>query len=403
MSAQLRNIVIAGAGQAAATVALGLRKAGFDGTVTLVGDEKHLPYERPQLSKEMLKAGQNEHRAIKSLADYEGQAITLELGRRVGGVDPVDRKVVLDDGRQLAYHALVIATGVSPRRLADAFDRPDRVRYLRTVEDARDLREDIAAGRSLAIIGGGVIGLEVTATASQAGCQVTVIEATDRLMARSVDPLVSAYLDRRHRRDGVDIRYGVVATELLEGALKLSDGAIVPADRVLVGIGVTPNIKGFEALGITDAAGVRVDSDGRTDVAGIFATGDIASQPGERGFGRVETWANAQDHAGNLVRNLLGESQAYQAATWFWSDQGASNLQVVGNALEGERIIRGDAQGDAFSVFWLDGDRITGCASVNAPKDMAMARRWVRQGARIDPRRLGDLAVDLRDCAAVAA
>jgi len=400
MSAGIHNIVIAGAGQAGATVALGLRKAGFAGALTLVGDEPHAPYERPQLSKEMLQAEAGDHRTIKSLADYEGQGIRLELGRRVSEVDAAGRRVVLDDGGAIEYDALVIATGVKPRRLPDAFHDPERVRYLRTVEDSRLLREDIGAGRSLAIIGGGVIGLEVAASARAAGCQVTVVEAADRLMSRSVDEVVSDYLDRTHRRNGVDIRYGVVASELLpDGALRLSDDSLISAERVLVGIGVTPNISGFETLGITDAAGVRVDGAGRSAIQGIYATGDVASQPNDRGFGRIETWANAQDHASNLVKTLLGEEALYQAPTWFWSDQGPSNLQVVGNALEGARVIRGDERGEAFSVFWLDGDRVTGCASVNAPKDMAMARRWVRQGARVDPVRLADTSIELRHCA----
>jgi p-cumate 2,3-dioxygenase ferredoxin reductase subunit len=400
MSEGINNIVIAGAGQAGATVAFGLRKAGFEGEVTIVGDEAHLPYERPQLSKEMLQAEPGDHRTIKALDDYAAHGIKLELGRRVTEVDAGRRRIALDDARTLDYDGLVIATGVKPRQLPGAFHDPERVRYLRTVEDARQLREDIRAGRSLAIIGGGVIGLEVAASARAAGCRVTVVEAAERLMSRSVDEVVSNYLDRTHRRNGVDLRYGVVATELTPGGfLKLSDGSTVPADRVLVGIGVTPNLTGFEALGITDVAGVRVDGAGRTAVNGIYATGDVASQPNGRGFARVETWANAQDHATNLVKTLLGEDAVYQSPTWFWSDQGPSNLQVVGNAIEGDRVIRGDERGDSFSVFWLDGDRVTGCASVNAPKDMAMARRWVRQGAHVDRGRLADMGVELRGCA----
>lgn len=401
MSSAINKIVIAGAGQAAALVAFGLRKAGFDGVVTVVGDEVHLPYERPQLSKEMLKPDRIEHRTIKPLADYQGQRIDLELGRRVARVDPAGGQVLLDDGRSIDYDKLVIATGVRPRRLPTQFDDPARVRYLRTVEDAQLLRADIEAGKSLAIIGGGVIGLEVAAAARAAGCQVTLIEAADRLMSRSVDPVVSSYLDRAHRGNGVDLRYGVSATELLgDGRLKLSDASTVPAERILVGIGVTPNVEGFEGLGITDATGVRVDRNGQSTVAGIYATGDIAAQPNGAGFGRIETWANAQDHALNVVRNLLGEDAPYQAPTWFWSDQGKINLQVVGDATRGERVIRGDEHGQAFSIFWLDdGHRVTGCSTVNSPKDMALARRWVKQGNQVDPKRLADPAIPLRDCA----
>lgn len=401
MNEGINRIVIVGAGQAGATVALGLRRGGFAGEITLVGEEAHLPYERPQLSKEMLQPDRAGLRSIKTQAEFEGHGIRLDLGRKVVKTDANNRQIQLDSGHEIGFDRLVIATGVKPRQLPAAIDDPERVRYLRTVEDAGNLRADLEAAKSVAIVGGGVIGLEVASAARALGCQVTVIEAADRLMSRSVDETVSRYLDRAHRNNGVDIRYGVHATELTnDGQLKLSDGSAVAAGSVLVGIGVTPNVAGFEDLGITDAAGVRVDAYGQTSVDGIFATGDIASQPNGNGFGRVETWANAQDHALNVVRNLLGESTPYESPVWFWSDQGRINLQVAGNATHGKRVIRGDENGDAFSIFWLDeGDRVTGCSSVNSPKEMAVARRWVKQGTHVDPQRIADPAIQLRDCA----
>ncbi|TPQ33937.1 NAD(P)/FAD-dependent oxidoreductase [Cupriavidus pinatubonensis] len=401
MDQGINRIVIVGAGQAGTTVAFGLRKAGFHGDITVVGEEAHLPYERPQLSKEMLQQERPALRPMKAHADYEGQKIQLNLGRRVVDTDANERRVLLDDGRAIDFDRLVIATGVKPRQLPDSLHDPVRVRYLRTVDDADHLRADLEAGKSIAIVGGGVIGLEVAMAARAMGCTVTLIEAADRLMSRSVDEVVSRYLDQAHRANGVDIRYGVQAIDLLsDGTLKLSDGSIVPAESVLVGIGVTPNVGGFAHLGITDAAGVRVDPCGQTAIAGIFATGDIASQPHGTGFGRVETWANAQDHAINLVRNVLGESAPYESPVWFWSDQGHINLQVVGNATQGTRVIRGDEHGDSFSVFRLDEqNRVTGCTSVNAPKDMAVARRWVKLGTQVDMNRLADTAAPLRNSA----
>lgn len=401
MDEDIREIVIVGAGQAGATVAFGLRRGGFDGKITVVGEESHLPYERPQLSKEMLRFTPVELQPIKARADYESQRIDLNLGCKVVWVDGDARSVTLDDGRDVTFDRLVIAAGVQPRRLTLALEDPLRVRYLRTAEDAVRLRADLETGKPLAIIGGGVIGLEVAATACALGCPVTLIESASRLMSRSIDEAISAYLDRVHRNNGVDIRYGVAATALLpDGRLQLSDGTVVQAQTLLVGIGVKPNIQGFEHLGITDDAGVRVDPCGRTTVANIFATGDIASQPKLGGFGRIETWANAQDHALNLVKTLLGEALPYEAPVWFWSDQGPVNLQVVGDAVNGQQIIRGEAEGDAFSVFRLDAHRqVIGCATVNSPKDMALARRWVKQGCAVDPQRLADPATPLRDCA----
>lgn len=400
MSEDIREIVIVGAGQAGATVAFGLRRGGFDGKITVVSEENHLPYERPQLSKEMLRSNPGELQTIKTRADYESQRIDLDLGRKVVRADGEACSVVLNDGRHITFDRLVIAAGVQPRRLNPVLEDALRVRYLRTAEDAVQLRADLETGKPLAIIGGGVIGLEVAAAARALGCPVTLIEAAPRLMSRSVDEIVSAYLDRIHRSNGVDIRYGVSATgPLPEGRLQLSDGTVVQAQTLLVGIGVTPNIQGFEHLGITDDAGVRVDSYGRTAIANIFATGDIASQPNVGGFGRIETWANAQDHALNLVKSLLGEAVPYEAPVWFWSDQGPVNLQVVGDAVNGERIVRGAPQGEAFSIFRLDArQQVTGCATVNSPKDMALARRWVRQRCAVDPQRLADPAIPLRDC-----
>jgi len=395
------RIVIAGAGQAGATVAFGLRRAGYNREIVVVGEEAHLPYERPQLSKEMLKPEKNgNHCSIKSRNDYADHEIGLELGHRIAQVDGGERRVFLEDGREIGYDRLVIATGVNPRKLPMALGDADHMHYLRTVEDARKLRADLETGKPIAIVGGGVIGLEVAAAARALGCNVIVVEAADRLMSRSVDDIVSSYLDRAHRNNQIDIRYGVHATELSNGILKLSNGDTVPACSVLVGIGVTPNVAGFEHLGITDVAGVRVDAHGQSGIEGIFATGDIASQPQGARFGRVETWANAQDHALNVVKNLLGERSRYESPTWFWSDQGPLNLQVVGDGTHGKRVIRGDERGDSFSVFWLDdNDQVTGCSSINSPKDMAMARRWVKQGNRVDPQRIEDTTVPLRDCA----
>jgi p-cumate 2,3-dioxygenase ferredoxin reductase subunit len=400
MDRSIRKVVIAGAGQAGATAAAELRRAGFDGDVVLVGEEAHAPYERPQLSKELLRPGEVALRSIRPAESYAQDGIKLLLGREVVGVDAAARRVQLDDGVELDYDRLLIATGVRPRPL-ELNDRA-RVRYLRRVEDAMALRDQLEAGRALAVVGGGVLNLEVAAAASARGVKVTVVETADRLMGRSVDARVASFLDRTHRARGVDIHYGVHAVELgRDGALLLSDGARVPADSVLVSVGVLPNVEAFAELGVTDPAGVRVDACGRTAIAEIYAAGDVASQPGEHGFARVETWANAQDQSIAVARSLLGEATPYHAPTWFWSDQGQTNLQVLGDAVSGRSVVRGDASGDLFSIFWLDpADRLTGCATVNAPKDMAMARRWMRQGAQLDAQRLEDPDVALRDCCA---
>lgn len=402
MSDAVKTIVILGAGQAGATVALGLRRSGFDGSITLVGEEVHLPYERPQLSKELLFENDRPPRPIKSVEDYHSQSITLELGRQVAGVDADSKQVRLDNGRQLSFDRLVIATGTRAKRLPAVLDGRGGVAALRTIEDACALRAALAPGRSLVIVGGGVIGLEVACAARSRGCEVTVVEAGDRLMSRSVDATVSRFLDRMHRNAGVDIRYRSTLDACLgERRLRLSGGDVLEADQVLVGIGVEPNTRGFEHLGIADESGIRVDAWGRTAIDSIFATGDVASQPiGDR-HGRIETWANAQNHAAAVAANLLGQQTRYEAPAWFWSDQGATNIQVVGDACAGRAVARGDVDGDAFSVFRLaDAGHVTGATTINSSRDMAIARRWVAQRVRVDPARLADPDVPLRDCVA---
>nr|ART37997.1 F65 [uncultured bacterium] len=399
MSKVIGKIVIAGAGQAGATAAAELRRAGFDGEIVLVGDEIHLPYERPQLSKEMLQPGNIAPRSMRAAGEYERDGIRLVLGRQILHIDPRIQQIDLDDGSQLPYDRLLVATGVRPRSLPLKTD--PRVHYLRRVEDAMALHEAMDAGQALAVIGGGVLNLEVASAASARGLSVTVVEASDRLMPRSVDERVSRFLDRTHRANGVDIRYGVQARSLShDGVLSLSDGSRVPADYVLASIGVIPNVELALHLGITDAAGIRVDSCGRTAVASIYAAGDVASQPHGQSFARVETWANAQDQAIAVARNLLGAATPYLSPTWFWSDQGKTNLQVVGDATLGRSVTRGDEGSDIFTIFKLDEeDHVTGCATVNAPRDMAVARRWVKQRTKVDTQRLTNPAVPLRDCA----
>ena len=397
---QVRRIVIAGAGQAGASAALALRRAGFDGDITLVGDEPHVPYERPQLSKEMLRPGDATLRPMRTADDYARDGIGLRLGRKVARVEAGARRVELDDGQWLDYDRLLIATGVRPRRIAGLTD-PTRVRHLRNVEDAIALRQDIVDGCALAIVGGGVIGLEVAAAARPRGNTVVIVEAADRLMSRCVDPVISRFLDRRHRAEGSDIRYGVQAQSFDGTNLALSDGSTIAADRVLVGVGVVPNSEAFDALGIGDGIGIRVDHQGRTAIDGIYATGDIASQPGAHDYGRVETWANAQGHAAAVAQNLLGADAECAVPMWFWSDQGSTNLQVLDDAPGGDVVMRGDPEGDVFSAFRLNGDAcVVACSAVNSPKDMAMARRWLAQRQRLDPTRLADAAIPLRDCLA---
>lgn len=398
MKTEINSIVIAGAGQAAAAAAVELRRVGYEGRITLVGAERHLPYERPQLSKEMLKLDVEPLKLIQPAEAFAESDIDLILGCPITAVDATGRVVSLEDGRRLEYDRLLIATGVRPRLLPCAHD--DRVIYLRTVEQAEKLRHALLGKPSLVIVGGGVIGLEVASAAVDHGCRVTLVEAAPRLMPRSLDADIAAHLGNLHRQRGVEIIHGATVESIAaDGTVSLSDNTRIKADSILAGIGVQPNVEAFADLGICDDAGIRVDEFGRTAIPEIYATGDVASQPCGDRHGRIETWANAQEHAACVARNLLGEPSSCQRPIWFWSDQGTLNLQAVGDALAGRAVLRGNPDSGRFSQFRLDDDgRLLGCVSWNSPKDMAMARRWVRDGALLDGQRLADPGTDLRKC-----
>lgn len=398
MNTDIRTVLIVGGGQAGAAAAFSLRARGFDGRLVLLGTESHLPYERPQLSKQVLQPADNEVKLIRSEEDYILAGIELRLGTTLLDVDAERQSALLDDGSTLDYDRLLVATGVRPRML-QGISGP-RVTCLRTIEDAISLRTGLYEGAVIAIIGGGVIGLEVASAVAARGGKPIVIEAGDRLMGRSINKRVASFLDEVHRRQGAEIIYGVTATSLTaEGSLHLSDGSTMTVDRVLVCVGVQPNNEPFVNCGITDTMGVRVDSLGRTCVPTIYATGDIASQPVRGQYSRVETWANAQHHAELVAGNIIGGEEPFNQPMWFWSDQGDLNLQVLGDVTTGVEVLRAGSSDDAFSIFYLsDEGRLLGCVSINSPKDMAMARRWIRDGALLDQTRLAESSVNLRGC-----
>lgn len=398
MNTEINSIVIAGAGQAAASAATELRRIGYQGRISMVGDERHPPYERPQLSKEMLKPDAGPLKLIHSAEAFAESDINLILGCAITGVDAASREVLLEGGRRLEYDRLLIATGVRPRLLPCANDQ--LAIYLRTVEQAAELRHVLLSKSSLVIVGGGVIGLEVASAAVDHGCRVTLIEAAPRLMSRSLDAEMAAHLDYLYRQRGVEIIYGVTVESIAaDGTVSLSNKIQLSTDKILAGIGVLPNVEAFFDLGICDEAGVRVDEFGRTAIPEIYATGDVASQPCGDRHARIETWENAQEHAACVARNLIEEPSFCQRPVWFWSDQGPLNLQVIGDALIGRPIVRGDPHHGRFSQFRIDDHgRLLGCVSWNSPKDMAMARRWIRDETLLDSQCLADLEVDLRKC-----
>lgn len=399
MSGRIKNIVIAGAGQAGGRAAEALRARGFQGAITMLGEEPHPPYERPQLSKAMLFAPDAPLAYIKQAKDWSDMlAVRLETGSAVTDCDAGRRLVTTADGRTFSYDRLLVATGTQPRRLAALESSGLEVQYLRNVEDALRFRKSIHNQSRIVIVGGGVIGLEAACAAAKGGCDVTVIESERRLLARAFPAVVSDLVAEKHRSHGVEFVFGATVSGSSPNGVRLSNGAEIAADLVLVGIGVEPVATVAKRLGLPSAGGIAVDACGRTVASDVFCAGDAALQF-SRCHGRairVETWANAQNQAISVAGNMIGEAKEYADPPWFWTDQYDLNIQVAGDMLDSEHILRGDLRSGRFSVIAMRGTDVVGALSVNAAKDMAMLRRVIAANAKPARADLESPAYDLR-------
>lgn len=398
MALSSEKIVIVGAGQAGGRAAEALRANQFQGSITLIGEESHPPYERPQLSKAMLAARDAAPAYIRAPDDW-GRSLNVDLviGASVAACDP-DRHVVSTiDGRDFPYDRLLLATGTRPRRLALGAEAPP-VHYLRNIEDALRFRRSLRPQARIVVVGGGVIGLEAACAAAKHGCAVIVIESDTRLLARAFPPVISDIVAAAHRERGVEFVFGATVVDSTSSTVRLSNGRRIEADEVLVGIGVEPAGAIAEQIGLAASRGIAVDSHGRTDAPDIFCAGDAALQ-WSRCHGRairVETWANAQNQAISVAKNMLGQASAYADPPWFWTDQYDLNIQVVGDMDNADLVHRGTPADRRFSVIAQRDGELVGAICVNAAKDMAMLRRLVAGQAKIPRGDLEKPAYDLR-------
>jgi len=402
------RIVIVGGGQAAVQAVDTLRRRGFTGQLTLIGDEPWPPYQRPPLSKKYLGGSlERERLLIRPAAFFAGHAVTTHFGRQVTEITRRERQVRLDDGLALPYDALLLATGSRPRRLLAPGSELAGVHYLRTIADADRIRAECAAGGRLVIIGGGYIGLEVAATARERGMEVTVLEMAARAMSRVTSPEVSSFYESEHARHGVRIRcnesvralHGYASTGRVR-AVVTEGGAEYPADVVVVGVGVAPADELAKAAGLECENGVVTDVHCRTADEAIYAAGDCASHL-NRQYGRhlrLESVDNAFEQGTTVALNLLGTATVHDKVPWFWSDQFDLKLIIVGVGQGYDSaIVRGSPATRSFSVCYLRGGELVAVDSINTPKDQMAARKLIAAHARPNVGKLADPSIALRD------
>lgn len=397
--------IIIGAGQAGGDLATALRQSGYAGRIVLIGDEAAVPYRRPPLSKAFLSGDIAEEALyIKSREAYAKHDIELLTGVRVESIDRAAHTVTLSDGQTLSYDKLAITTGGRARRLPlPGAERPN-VHYVRTIEDIARLREQFKQGNRLVIVGGGYIGLEVAAVGIKKGLNVTLVEAMPRLLARVTGPELSQYYDQVHRRHGVDIRLGAGVRELEYDdqqvkAVILQDGTRVPADLLIVGIGLIPNTELAEKAGLAVDNGVLVDLYAQTSDPDVVAAGDCTNH--DNGFlgrrTRLESVPNASEQARVAAASICGQRVPHASVPWFWSDQYNLKLQMVGLSQGYDQVVvRGSMSADSFVAFYLQGGTVIAVDSVNRAPDFMVGKKMVAARLRADPAVLADESVALK-------
>ena len=382
------SVVIVGAGHAGVQAAASLREEGFDGRITLIGDENELPYHKPPLSKAFMKEADAKPQMLRAEAFYANGHIDLMLGVGVERIDLAGRRLELFGGRHIAFDRVVLATGSRPRTLALPGSNLAGVLSLRSVADARAIREASAGSEDVVVLGGGFIGLEIAATLALGGRRVTVVEAQDRLLARAAAPMIAAHVRSRLEASGVRLLTNTTI-ERLEGqnghviAAVTSSGERLPARLVLIGVGVVPNTELAEAAGVAIANGIRVDPQMRSSQPEILAVGDNANYRHWLSGAdlRLESVQNATDQARLAARTITGHEDVYRSVPWFWSDIGDMKLQMVGLAAGGDRsVVVGEAAENRFSVFHYLGDRLICIESVNRPADHMLGRKMLAAG-----------------------
>ena len=396
------SIVVIGAGQAGLQTIMSLRQTGYEGDITLVGDEAFLPYQRPPLSKAYLSGNMERERLfLKPDEFFTDNNVTLKLDTSVESLDAAAKSVTLNNGETLSFEYAVIATGSRPRllnvpgrELANIFD-------LRGMADIDAMQPHFVEGKKLVVVGGGYIGLEAAAVAAGMGLSVHVLEAAPRLLARVAEPEISDFYTRIHQAHGVTLvtesqMTGFVGDGAVSG-VEMADGSIIDADIVITGIGILPNVEIAEAAGLAVENGIVVNEVGQTSDAHIFAAGDCTSHPNDL-LGRtmrLESVPNAIEQGKAVASAICGTPKPYHQVPWFWSDQYDVKLQIAGVPTQiDSKVLRGDDSSNSFAWFYFTGDKLTGVTAINRPAEFMAGRMLIEKSLKgeltADPAKLAD-------------
>ena len=375
------------------------------GQITLVGEEPHLPYQRPPLSKDYLLGNTDAERILyRPKAFYEQSPVTLELSVRVQSIDPALKTVQLADGRTFPYEALILATGARVRKLPVPGAELDGICYLRTLADVDDIGKRLATAQKVMVIGAGFIGLEFASVASKLGKEVTVLEAMERVMARVVEPELSKFFTDLHQSHGVDIITGAQVDEFIGidghvSGVKTASGQQLETELVVVGIGVLPNQELAEQAGLSCGNGIMIDAYGQTSAANIYACGDCASyeHPFAEQAVRLESVQNAGDQARAVAAKIAGKDKPYVSVPWFWSDQYDVKLQMAGLTVGCDsHVVRGELASGSFSLWHYRDGRLRAVEAISAPRDYVVGRMLLEKQKNPSPQQASDSQFNLK-------